>query len=158
MSTVYIGIGSNIGNKKENFEKAIDSLHNDENIEVITVSSFYLTKPVGGPPQEDFLNGIIKIETSLDPKELFEKAKQIEIDLGRKKTLLNGPRIIDLDILIFGDKVVENEDLIIPHPRMHERLFVLKGLFEIEPELVHPVKKKTIRDLLTSIENNDANN
>ena len=158
MAIAFIGIGSNIGNKYENFRKAIDLFQEDIKIKVLATSSFYLTKPVGGPPQKDYLNGVLKIETGHSPKKLLDIIKRIEKGLGRKKTQINGPRIIDLDILIFDDKIMNDKDLIVPHPRMHERFFVLKGFSEIASELIHPVKKKTIKHLLTAIESNYENN
>jgi len=147
MAIVFLGIGSNIGDKKKNCEKAIDHLNKAEGIEVISRSSLYPTRPVGGPPQEDYLNGVVEIRTTLDPLKCLRAVKKIERELGREPAGKDHPRVIDIDILLFDGMVMDTDDLIIPHPRMHERAFVLRGLAEIAPDVVHPVIRKTAREL-----------
>lgn len=129
--TVYIGIGSNLGDRKANIEKAVRLVKLIKKVKVKRISSIYETKPVGGPPQEDFLNGVFEIETSLSPFMLLEELQKIEKYLGRKRSVKNGPRTIDLDILLFGNKKIDTKELKIPHPRMHKREFVLRGLREL---------------------------
>jgi len=127
----YIGVGSNLGDRKKHIEDAIEKLKNIEGVEVKRVSSIYETEPVGGPKQGKYLNGAIEIETGLGPRELLGKLQDIEKKLGRKKTVKNGPRTIDLDILLYGDNKIDEPDLKIPHPNMREREFVMKPLKEI---------------------------
>jgi len=127
----YIGVGSNLGDRKKHIEDAIEKLKNIEGVEVKRVSSIYETEPVGGPKQGKYLNGAIEIETGLGPREFLGKLQDIEKELGRKKTVKNGPRTIDLDILLYGDNKIDEPDLKIPHPNMHEREFVMKPLKEI---------------------------
>ncbi len=127
----YIGVGSNLGDRRKNIETAIQGLRQTERIEVNRVSQIYETEPVGGPTQPKYLNGAIEIETGLEPRQLLSVLQKIEGDLGRKRTVRNGPRIIDLDILICGDKKIDEHDLKIPHPRMDERDFVLKPLKDL---------------------------
>lgn len=131
MVRVYIGIGSNLGDKRKNIEKALNQLKKAEGFKVKRISSFYGTDPVGGPPQGKFLNGVIKAETKLSPYHLLKELKAVEKYLGRLKTVRNGPRIIDLDILLYGDKKIKTKRLTIPHPRMGSREFVLRPLKEI---------------------------
>jgi len=144
MSKAYIGIGSNMGDKKDNINNAINLLK--EKCTVIKVSTLIKTAPEGYTDQPDFLNGAIEVDTSLTPKELMDFLLNIENSLGRKRTIKNGPRIIDLDILLYEDKII-NDTLEIPHPRMHERKFVLIPLKEIAPNVIHPILKKSIKDL-----------
>lgn len=113
-----------MGNRKKYIKRAIDMLKNSPDIKVERVSPLYETEPVGGPPQGKFLNGVIRIETDLSPRELLNRLKKIEDTLGRVRKVKDGPRTIDLDILTFGDIHVKEEDLLIPHPRMNERDFV----------------------------------
>ncbi|PIV39841.1 MAG: 2-amino-4-hydroxy-6-hydroxymethyldihydropteridine diphosphokinase [Candidatus Omnitrophica bacterium CG02_land_8_20_14_3_00__42_8] len=127
----YIGVGSNLGDRKKHIEDAIEKLKNIEGVEVKRVSSIYETEPVGGPKQGKYLNGAIEIETGLGPREFLGKLQDIEKELGRKKTVKNGPRTIDLDILLYGDNKIDEPDLKIPHPNMREREFVMKPLKEI---------------------------
>ena len=127
----YIGIGSNMGNIRENIEEAINQLRKTEGIKVSAVSKLHVTKPVGYTNQPDFLNGVIKIETSLSPRGLLIACQKIEKNLKRKRTIRWGPRTIDLDILMYGNYEVNDDDLVIPHPRMHERDFVLLPLAEV---------------------------
>ncbi|MDP2911973.1 MAG: 2-amino-4-hydroxy-6-hydroxymethyldihydropteridine diphosphokinase [Candidatus Omnitrophota bacterium] len=127
----YISIGSNLGDRKANIEDAIQKLKKSGGVRVSKVSNIYETEPVGGPKQGKFLNGAIKIETTLKPEALLKRLLKIEKDLGRKRTVKNGPRTIDLDILLFGDKKIDEPGLKIPHPRMREREFVMKPLKEI---------------------------
>ena len=127
----YIGIGSNLGDRQKYIESAIQRLKEIKGIEVRKVSSIYETDPLGGPSQGKYLNGAIEIETEIDPRELLTRLLDIEIQLGRKRTVKNGPRTIDLDILLFGDKKIDEPGLEIPHPRMREREFVMKPLKEI---------------------------
>ncbi len=146
MAVIYIGIGSNVGNKEKNFEEALLRIK-AKGIRVADRSSFYYTEPVGGPPQEKYLNGVITVNTELSPEKLFDELKDIEKGMGRVPAGKNHPRVIDLDILIYGDIVLDTEKLTVPHKRMHERGFVLKGMEEIAPDLEHPILGKTMREL-----------
>ena len=131
MTEVYIGIGSNLGDRKGYIESAINMLKDTRDIKVNSVSKLYETDPVGGPPQGRFLNGVIKVETDLSARDLLDRLKTIEDTLGRKREIKDGPRTIDLDILTFGDLHIEEEDLVIPHPRMNEREFVKRPLDDL---------------------------
>lgn len=132
MAKVYIGIGSNLGDRQKNIGRAMAYLKGSKDIEITKVSSIYETEPVGGPPQEKFLNGVIEIETALAPLDLLGYLNETEKRIGRIRSRKDGPRTIDLDILLYGDIEVDNERLKIPHPRMHKREFVLRGLREIK--------------------------
>ena len=127
----YIGIGSNLGDRRAYIDKAIEALSGNGYIKVTGISSIYETDPVSDIPQGKFLNGVVAIETSLAPEKLLKELNRIEEGLGRKRVLRNAPRTIDLDILYYGDEVIKKKDLIIPHPRINEREFVLKGLREL---------------------------
>lgn len=137
---VFIGIGANLGSRTENIEKALICLSNKEEIKVEKVSSLLETKPVAGPGP-DYLNAVVKITTTLSPRELLEELLGIEAKLGRKRSFKNAPRIIDLDILLYGDEKINQPDLIVPHPRMMERDFVIKLLRELEPEFKEYVSR-----------------
>jgi 2-amino-4-hydroxy-6-hydroxymethyldihydropteridine diphosphokinase len=132
MVICYIGIGSNLGDRRRHIDRAIRSIGESPNIYLRRVSSIYETDPVGGVPQGKFLNGVLEIETTLTPKALLKKMNDIEEALGRKRKIRNGPRTIDLDILYYGDETVDDDGLVIPHPRISEREFVLKGLRELD--------------------------
>jgi len=131
MVNCYIGVGSNLGDRRGYIDKAIAALEKTDGIKVSRVSSIYETLPVGGPPQGRFLNGVIEIETCLKPRMLLSELNRIEVSLGRARTVKNGPRTIDLDILYYGDEDIKEDDLIIPHPKIDEREFVLRGLREL---------------------------
>ncbi|MFC4737789.1 2-amino-4-hydroxy-6-hydroxymethyldihydropteridine diphosphokinase [Bacillus daqingensis] len=131
----YISLGANIGDRFSQLEDAVHMLHRLEHIKVTNQSSYYETKPVGVTDQPDFLNAVVEIETDLAPLALLEKTQSIEQELGRVRKKKWGPRTIDLDILLYGDENIELESLIIPHPRMRERGFVMLPLAEIAPEL-----------------------
>ena len=145
---VYIGIGSNLGDKAFQCEKDVTEISRIDRTRLLSRSSPYKTKPVGYTDQECFVNGVIKIETDLEPRELHEALQAIESRLGRRETFRWGPRAIDLDILFFDDREIETEALRIPHPRLHERQFVLIPLAEIDRDLIHPVLRKSIAELL----------
>lgn len=130
-TTAYIGIGSNLTDRKANIKKAIELVGSIKGINVERTSSIYETEPAGGPPQEKYLNGVFEIKTTLDPDKLLDELRKIEDCLGRRREMKNGPRTIDLDILLFGCKKINTKTLKIPHPRMHKREFVLKGLREL---------------------------
>lgn len=132
MKICYIGIGSNLGNRRKNIKSAVEKIGKLKDTKVIKVSKIIETEPVGGPPgQGKYLNGALKISTGLAPKALLKGLQRIEIELGRKKTVRNAPRVIDLDILFYADKIIHTKDLIVPHPRLFERDFVLKPLGQI---------------------------
>ncbi len=150
--TAYIALGSNMGDKIASCRKALDLLSRAGR--VTKVSSFYSTEPVGYPEQEDFINAVAELETNLTPLALLAVCHVIEDKLGRSRLLHWGPRTIDLDILLYGDQVVDNSELTIPHPLMTERKFVLIPLCEIAPQAVHPALRKTVTDLLHEL--NDA--
>jgi len=151
MTKVYAGLGSNLGNKRENIIKAIDRLDACEGICVKEKSAFYNTAPVGGPLQPDYVNCVIGMETEIEPQVLLEEFKKIEIGLGRKPGVRWGPRVVDLDILLYGNRIVDEHNLKIPHERMHERAFVLEPLCEISPDIKHPVSGISISELLEKL-------
>lgn len=127
----FLGAGSNLGNRRKNIKKALNYLKKTKGIKIEKNSRIYETLPIGGPSQGKFLNAAIKIKTSLTPFSLLKALQKIEKDLGRKKSVRFGPRRIDLDILLFGNKVIKRKSLIIPHPRMFKREFVLRPLRDI---------------------------
>ena len=149
--TAYIGIGSNAGDKVLNCETAISEILKIDQHRLLGRSSFFNTRPIGYTAQDWFVNSVIKIETDLEPIDLYRMLKTIETRLGRKETFRGGPRVIDLDLLLFDDRRIETEELQVPHPRFHERQFVLIPLSEIDPNLTHPILKKTVGELLEEI-------
>ena len=146
---VYLGLGSNLGDREGNLVMGIEHLARKVVIE--QVSSLYETEPVGYHDQPWFLNAIVKGSTELDPWELLHFIKEVESDLGRVSSFPYGPRSIDIDILLYADRVIQTTELTIPHPRLAERAFVLVPLVEIAPSLVHPMNQKTIRELLAGL-------
>ena len=155
MTSVYLAIGSNMGDRQANIDRAIRFLKEHEDMEVMETSAIMESEPEGCPPdgrrvaQERYLNGALHVRTDLTPLDLLTQLKMIERRLGRKKGEKNDPRPIDLDILFYDDVViVEGKTLSIPHPRLEHRLFVLKPLSEIASNVVHPRLKKTVRQLL----------
>jgi 2-amino-4-hydroxy-6-hydroxymethyldihydropteridine diphosphokinase len=149
MSEVWLGLGSNVGDKRGNIQQALDRIAGA--CRLLAVSSIYKTEPVGFQDQDWFLNCAVKVATEQRPRALLEWLKSIEQELGRTHRIKNGPRTIDLDILLYDDLVVDEDGLAIPHPRMHERLFVLAPLREIAPSLLHPVLDATIEALAGSL-------
>ena len=131
MVICYIGIGSNLGDRRKYIDSAIEALKKTKGIIFKNNSSIYETQAAGGPRQGKFLNGVLEIETDLGPKSLLKELNDIEKRLGRKRAVKNGPRTIDLDILYYGAENINSKDLVIPHPRIGEREFVLKGLREL---------------------------
>jgi 2-amino-4-hydroxy-6-hydroxymethyldihydropteridine diphosphokinase len=142
---VYLALGANLGDRLTNLKQAIAAL--PPQMEVKAKSGVYETPPWGFEDQPKFLNQVIKANTYLDPDPLLKHLKRLEVALGRKESFPNGPRLIDIDILFYDDLVVNKPSLVIPHPRLHERGFVLLPLMEIAPSLVHPVTQKSVREM-----------
>ena len=147
MATIHIGIGSNLGNREENCVKATRFLL-DKGIIVTSMSSMIETEPWGVTDQQKFINTAIEAQTDLGPRELLDILKKIESDMDRQPSVKWGPRIIDLDILFYDDLVMKTDGLEIPHPYMNKRDFVLIPLAEIAPDKIHPVLKKSVKELL----------
>lgn len=150
-NTAYIALGSNIGNRYGNLKGAIKSLNNIPEIEVVSVSSIYETDPIGYENQEQFLNMVIEVTTALEPFDLLDICLGIEANLGRKREIKWGPRTIDLDILLYNQENIETEKLIIPHPRMQERAFVLVPLLEIYSSIKLPAMEMPLQSALEAI-------
>jgi 2-amino-4-hydroxy-6-hydroxymethyldihydropteridine diphosphokinase len=146
---VFLSLGSNLGDRLAHLQSAIDKLH-AKDVLITKVSSVYETAPVDYKEQPDFLNIAVETYTSLLPMRLLLRTQRIEREMGRKRTIPKGPRPIDIDILLHGSAIVSVATLQIPHPRMHERRFVLVPLAELAPELRHPVTRQTMRDLLAA--------
>jgi len=151
MSVVYLGVGSNIGDKEANCREALKRLEDIGDTRVTKVSALYPTKAVGGPPQEDYINGVARLETDMTPEKCLDALKSIEDGMGREPADKDHPRLIDLDILLYDDLVLSTDKLKIPHPRMHRRYFVLRGLAEIAPFVMHPLTGKTAEELYEDI-------
>lgn len=148
-AAVYLGLGSNLGERQDNLDKALEFL--SQRLRVVKVSSVYDTEPIGNIEQPRFLNLACQIYTTLAPTGLLALVKGIESRLGRIPGKPDAPRSIDIDILFYGDQVINTRELVIPHPRLTERAFVLIPLNEIAPGLVHPVSGKTIKELLDGV-------
>ena len=146
---VYLSLGSNIGKREKYIERAIEDLCAVSTIQ--KKSKIIETDPVGYEDQNKFLNCVVFVKTPCAPEELLQKIKKIENDLGRKRLIHWGPRTIDIDIIFYDDLILNSEVLIIPHSRMHERLFVLESLVEVNPDYIHPIFKKTIKELYKDI-------
>jgi 2-amino-4-hydroxy-6-hydroxymethyldihydropteridine diphosphokinase len=155
MKTAYLGLGSNLGDRKANLADAITRLACDS-LRILRTSSVWETEPRDVLDQPWFLNQVVEVEADLLPRQLFRRIQRIEREMGRQRRMPKGPRLIDIDILLYGNAVVKSEDLEIPHPRMTERRFVMAPLAELAPDLRHPVSKHTVRELLTEVAGQSA--
>lgn len=145
---VYLALGSNLGNRKENLKEATTAL--SPQLDVKAKSHIYETPPWGYEDQPKFLNQVLKAQTYLEPEPLLKHLKRLETALGRKVSFPNGPRLIDIDILLYDDLVMNTPLLTIPHPRMHERGFVLLPMLDIAPDIIHPLTKKSVREMVAA--------
>jgi len=150
---VYLSLGSNLGDRRANLKKALQLL--GDSVEVTSVSSVYDTEPVGVGEQPRFVNLMCRVNTDMGPAQLLSFIKGIEAGMGRDLSLRDAPRIIDIDIIFYGDTIIESPELIIPHPRMRERAFVLVPFAEIAPEVVHPVSGERIDELAGEVGGRD---
>ena len=152
---MYIALGSNVGDAAANLKQVL-TLFEDAKIQVLRASPVFETAPQGLLNQPWFLNQVVEAETSLLPRQLLKRLLSIERSMGRKRTVRNGPRTIDLDIVLYGNAVVDAPDLQIPHPRMAERRFVLEPLAALVPDLRHPITKQTVREMLAQVRDQQA--
>lgn len=146
---VYLGLGTNLGDKEQNLRRAVQKIEKRIG-NLVSLSAFYATAPWGFRSENDFLNAVVCVETSLPPYEVLEATQQIERGMGRRAKSVGGlykDRVIDIDLLLYGDVVMNDERLILPHPLMTERRFVMDPLVEIAPDLVHPVLGKAMKEL-----------
>ncbi len=151
----YIGLGSNLGDREDHLRTALSDIDAHPEISLVKTSTFYETSPLGNSQQPDFLNAVVQVQTSLSCQGLFQVLHLIEQDMGRKRQAHWGPRIIDLDLLIHGELVVNEPDLIVPHRQMHLRSFVLKGMCELAEDLFHPQLDRTMRQLYQRLNGRD---
>ena len=150
--TVYLSLGTNMGDKKKNLLEAIEKIGKLENTKVTSQSTILETEPFGYTEQDMFLNACIEIKTLFTPQELLEKLLGLELEMGRVRTIKWGPRIIDIDILFFDDEIIQDKNLAVPHPWISERMFVLEPLCEIAPNLIHPLERKPVATLKRILE------
>jgi 2-amino-4-hydroxy-6-hydroxymethyldihydropteridine diphosphokinase len=152
MKTVYIGVGSNLGDPYENCIKAVEAVRGNPFCEINVLSPFYKTQPVGIEGDNWFINAVLSVNTSLSPAELIEMLLGIEKEMGRTRSEVRWEsRIIDLDVLLIGNEIINDKNLTVPHPRMHTRRFVMAPMADIAPELIHPVQGKSMADILREI-------
>lgn len=149
-SPIYLALGTNLGDRAANLKTAREALA--PKVRVVRESPLYATPPWGYTDQPEFLNQVIEVETLLHPIPLLHHLKTIEAEMGREKTFRNGPRLIDLDILFYGQEVFEGELLQIPHPRLQDRAFILVPLNDLAPDFIHPVLQENVRDMLAKVD------
>ena len=147
----FLSLGTNIGDREGFLQLAISGLNVEQEIRILKASSIYETKPVGLEEQADFLNMVLVVETSLTPSKLLQQCQEIEAIIGRERTVRWGPRTIDIDILLYDNEIIESENLIIPHPRMHERAFVLVPLVEVALNEIWPIDGRPIEEMLAAL-------
>ena len=147
----YLGLGSNMVDKQNYITEAINHISKLKNVEIKRTSSMIVTAPYGKTDQPDFLNCVIEIDTDLLPEELLKKCLNIENQLGRIRNEKWGPRTIDIDLLFYEDKIINTELLVLPHPQLHKREFVLTSLNELCPDLIHPILNKKIKDIFMEL-------
>lgn len=152
--TIYLGLGSNLGQREANLRQAAQRLR--ESVRLLRSSSIYETAPWGYTDQPDFLNCVLEAETDLPPLQLLAVAKNLEDAIGREPSVRYGPRSIDVDILLYSDRITDLPDLQIPHPRMAQRAFVLVPLAELAPELIHPTLKRSIAELTRQVDGKEG--
>jgi 2-amino-4-hydroxy-6-hydroxymethyldihydropteridine diphosphokinase len=150
----YISVGSNIGDKLANCRKGIQALTDNGHSKILRQSRYYATEPVDYEDQDWFINAMVELETAHDPYQLLDRIESIQRSAGRKMDPVRfGPRILDLDIILYNDRIITSERLVVPHPRMHKRRFVLKPICDINPAIIHPVLEKEMRFLLKRLGN-----
>lgn len=154
---VYIGLGSNLGDRKARLEEAREEIARMPGTTITKASSLYLTEPWGKHNQGKFVNQVLEIDTELPPHHLLTCLQEIEIKMGRQRVEQWGPRVIDLDILLYGDLVIDRPGLQVPHPYMRQRLFVLIPLQEVEPEIIFPEDGVTIKEVLSRVLGREKN-
>lgn len=155
----YIALGSNLGDRELNLLRAVAEVGKLPDSKVTALSPFYETSPVGNVDQDPFYNAVLRLTTGLDAHSLLTHLLRIEDTVFKRvRTIHQGPRRMDLDLLLYGDRVIDGKDLVVPHPRLAERRFVLQPLCEIAPNLVHPLTGKTIQELLASLKSNETVN
>jgi 2-amino-4-hydroxy-6-hydroxymethyldihydropteridine diphosphokinase len=157
MKTAYISLGSNVGDREQQIAAALQGL-GARGVHIIKQSSIYSTEPVDVETQNWFLNCVVEVETELMPRQLLKALQEIENELGRRRMVRRGPRVIDLDILLYGSSVIRTQDLEVPHPRLIRRRFMLVPLAEIASTLRHPVENKTIEELLADTQDRSVVN
>jgi 2-amino-4-hydroxy-6-hydroxymethyldihydropteridine diphosphokinase len=150
LTVAYLGLGSNIGNREENIRQALDLLQTGD-LRMLRLSSLYETEPMGFQDQPWFLNQVAEFATDLTPLQVLRRIQDVEKTLGRKREIINGPRIIDVDIVLFGDVVMKTEELTVPHPRYRERRFVLEPLAELNLTLKDPETRETLEAMLDEV-------
>jgi len=153
---IHISVGSNLGRRRDNCREGVTALTSYEGVALVAQSPYYRTEPVDYTDQGWFVNAVFSIKTSMSPEALLEKIQVIQREAGRDKSAIRfGPRTLDLDILLFGDLIIDTPHLVVPHPRMHKRRFVLQPLCDINQFLKHPVINQTMGDLLNRLEDGD---